>query len=60
MTPKIVSQVFKILFQTGDINIFPFCGAFSCEYVQLNSCFSNEKISVVKSETHLSREAIEH
>ena len=60
MSPQSVSQIFKILFQTRDINIFALCGAFFFEYVQLNNSFSNEKTSVVKSETHLSREAIEN
>ena len=27
MSSKSVSQIFKILFQTGDINIFVLCGA---------------------------------
>ena len=52
MSSKRVSQILKILFQTGDINIFVFCGVFSSRYVQLKSSFSDE--------THLSREAIEN
>ena len=36
-------QIFKILFKTGDINIFVLRGVFSSRYVQLKSSFSNEK-----------------
>ena len=43
MRSKGVSQIFKILFQTGDINIFVLCGAFFSRYVQLKSSFSDEK-----------------
>ena len=43
MSSKIASQVFKILFQTGDINIFVFRGVFSSRYVQLKSSFPDEK-----------------
>ena len=43
MSSKIVSQIFKILFQTGDINIFVLRGVFSSRYVQLKSSFSDEK-----------------
>ena len=39
---KSVSQIFKILFQTWDINIFILCGAFS-RYVLLKSSFSDVK-----------------
>ena len=45
MTLKSVSQIFKILFQTGDINIFVLCCVFFSRYVQLRSSFSNEKNS---------------
>ena len=38
-----VSQIFKILFQTGDINIFVLCGVFFSRYVQLKSSFSDQK-----------------
>ena len=34
MSSKIVSQIFKILFQTGDINIFVLRGVFVSRYVQ--------------------------
>ena len=53
MSSKRVSQIFKILFQTEDINIFVLRGACFSRYVQLKSSFSDEKnIS--------SREAIEN
>ena len=42
MSSKIVSQVFKILFQTGDINIFVLRGVFFSRYVQLKSSSSDE------------------
>ena len=54
-----VSQIFKILFQTRDINIFVLCDVFFSRYVQLKSSFSDEKNSM-KSETHLIREAIKN
>ena len=38
-----MSQIFKILFQTGNINIFVLRGVFFGRYVQLKSSFSNEK-----------------
>ena len=38
-----VSQVFKILFQTGDINIFVLRDVFFSRYVQLESSISDEK-----------------
>ena len=60
MSSKSISQIFKILFQTGDINIFVLRGVFFSRYVQLKSLFSNEKTSAVKSETHFSREATEN
>ena len=43
MNSKSVSQIFKILFQTGDINIFVIRGVFVSRYVQLKSSFSDEK-----------------
>ena len=58
MSSKSVSQIFKILFQTGDNNVFVLRGVFFSRYVQLKS--SNEKTSAMKSETHFSREAIEN
>ena len=43
MGSKSVSQIIKILFQTGDINIFVLRGVFSSTYVQQKT-FSDEKI----------------
>ena len=43
MSSKNVSQIFKILFETGDINVFVIRGVFFSRYVQLKSFFSNEK-----------------
>ena len=44
MSSKSVSQIFKILFQTGDINIFFLRGVVFSRYVQLKSFFSDENI----------------
>ena len=60
MSSKSVSQIFQILFQTGDINIYFLRGVFFSIYVQLKSSFSHEKTSEVKSEIHFCREAIEN
>ena len=60
MSSKSVPQIFKILFQIGDINILVLRGVFFSRYVQLKSSFSEEKTLAVKSETHSSREAIEN
>ena len=38
-----MSQIFKILFETGDINIFVLRRVFFRRYVQLKSSFSDEK-----------------
>ena len=43
MISKSVSQTFKILFQTGDINIFVLRGVFFSRYVEIKSSFSDEK-----------------
>ena len=43
MSLKSVSHIFKILFQTGYINIFVLCGVFFSRYAQLKSLFSDEK-----------------
>ena len=59
MSSKSVPQIFKILFQTGDINILVLRGVFFNRYVQLKSTLSNKKILAVKSETHFIRETIE-
>ena len=45
MSSKSVSQIFKILFQTGDINIFVLRGVFFSRYIQLKSSFFGEKNS---------------
>ena len=58
MSSKSVSQIFKILFQTGDINFFVLRGVFFSRYVQLKSSFSDKKISAGKS--NFCREAIEN
>ena len=38
-----MSQIFKILFQTGDINIFVLRDVIFSRYVRLKSSFSEEK-----------------
>ena len=43
MSPKSLSQIFKILFQNGDINNFVPRGVFFSRYSQLKSSFSDEK-----------------
>ena len=55
MSLKNVFQIFKILFQTGDINVLVLRGVFFSIYVQLKSLFSDEKTSAVKSRTTFSR-----
>ena len=61
MSSKIVSQIFKILFQPGYINIFVLRGIFFSRYVQVKSSFSDKKkTSAVKSETEFSKEAVEN
>ena len=53
MSSKRVFQIFKILFQTGDTDIFVLRDAFFSKYVQLKSYLSDKK-TAVKSETHFS------
>ena len=60
MSSKKVSHIFKILFQTGDINIFVHRVFFFSRYVQLKAPFLTKKASAVKSKTHFSREAFEN
>ena len=61
MSSKSVCQIFKILFQTGDINIFVLYGVFFSRYIQLKISFSGKKkASAVKSETYFYSEAIEN
>ena len=55
-----MSQIFKILLQTEDINIFVLHGVFFYKYVQLKSSFSDKKTSALKSETRFRREALEN
>ena len=43
MSSGSVSQIFKILFETGDVNIFVLCGVFFSRYNELKSSFSDEK-----------------
>ena len=59
MSSKSMSQIFKILFQTGDINIFVLRSVFLSRYVQLKSSFSDKK-TAMKFETHFSRQAIQN
>ena len=61
MSSKRVPHIFKILFQTGDFSIFVLRGFFFSRYVQLKSSFfDKKKTSVVKSDTHFSKEANEN
>ena len=55
-----MSHIFKILFQTGDINIFVLRGVFFSRYVQRKSSLSEEKHSSgeIWDVTHFCREAI--
>ena len=55
-----MSQILKILFQTGGFNIFLLRGVFFSTHAQLESSISDEKTSAVKSETLFGREAIEN
>ena len=43
MSSKSVPQIFKTLFQTGDIDIFVLRGVFFSRHIQLKSPFSDEK-----------------
>ena len=58
MNSKIVPRIFKILFQTGDINILVLLGVSFSRYVQLKRSFPDEKKLAVKSDTLCRREAI--
>ena len=57
MNLKSMSQIFKSLFQTGDIIIiFVLRGVFFSRYVQLKSYpFLTKKTSAVKSETQVEK-----
>ena len=43
MSSKSVSEIFKILFQTGDIKIFVLRGVIFSRYVQIKWSYSDEK-----------------
>ena len=58
MSSKILSHIFKIIFQTRNIKFFVLLGASFSRYIQLKGSFSDEKISTVIFETHFSSEAI--
>ena len=60
ISSKSVFQIFKILFQTGDINIFVIRDVFFTRYVQLKGSLSDEKKTTVKSETLFNRGAIKN
>ena len=60
MSSKSTSQIFRALFQTGDINIFVLLGLFFSRYVQLKNSFSDEENINGEIETHFSRKAIEN
>ena len=47
MNSKSMSQIFKILFQTGEINIFVLRGVCFSRYVQLKSSFSDSLVRMV-------------
>ena len=46
-----MSQIFEILFQTGDINIFVLRGVFLADKFNEKAPFLTKKTSAVKSET---------
>ena len=58
MISKSVSQIFKILFQTGDIDIFVLCGVFLLDMFNNKDPFLTKKATPVKFETRFSRETI--
>ena len=58
MISKNVSQIFQLLFQTGNINILYFVVSFLVDMFNCKATFLIKKTSAVKSETHLTREAI--
>ena len=64
MSSKSVSQIFNVSFQTGDINNFVVVSflvdMLYNRYVQLKAPFLTKTTSLVKSETHFSRETIEN
>ena len=56
MSSECISQILKILFQTGNINIVILYGVFFGMYVQLKSSFFDKK--AVKYETQFSSKTI--
>ena len=60
MSSKSLSQIFKILFQTGDVNILSFLPSFFVDLFKQKAPFLTKKVSAVKSETPFGREAIEN
>ena len=59
LSSESVPQSFKILFQTGNINIFDIRDVFFRRYMfNLKAPFLTKKASAVKSETKFSTEAI--
>ena len=60
MSSKSVLQIFKISFQTGDINIFVLRGVCFSRYIQLKSSFLTKKTSAVKSDTYFGGEVVKN
>ena len=60
MSSKSVSQVIKILFRTGDINIFVLLGVILGNMFNYKAPFLTKNTSAVKSEKHFNREAIQN
>ena len=58
MSSKKVSQIFKILFQIGNTNIFVRHGVLFSRYVQLKSSFSASKNISIGIATKFGSEAI--
>ena len=56
---KSVSEIFKILFETGNINNFVLCSVFLVDIFNQNAHFLTKKRSALKPEPHFSRGAIE-
>ena len=55
-----MSQISKMLFQIGDIDLVVLLVVSFSKYIQLKRFFSDGKTSAVKSETQFSREAVEN
>ena len=58
ISSKSISQIFKILFLSGDINIFVLRGVFSVQHSQIKSSFSMEKTPMVETDTYFGQEAV--